>query len=205
MPYNDATVPIPPSPDHPTWPVSRSGRPPRLPQTGVRVGCGLALAIIGSFVAGLILSALIFSPHTVPNALPSTPASKTGVFKITVTDTFLNEALNASGNGTLSNIQTHIQPNGQLTISGIVHGAFIGSGQQGVVVLAPSVSQGKLVVNPVSGAVAGFPLPGLALDPIAKAVNQQLAQTSGFTLGNGQRMTAQSVSFGTGEMTISYA
>jgi hypothetical protein len=205
MPYNDATVPIPPSPDHPTWPVSRAGRAPRLPEAGRRIGCGVALALLGAFVAGMILSALIFSPHTAPGALASTSASKTGVFKITVTDAFLNQALNASGGGALSNIQTHIQPNGQLTISGIVHGAFIGSGQQGVVVLAPSVSQGKVVVSPVSGAVAGFPLPGLALDSIAKAVNQQLVQTSGFTLQNGQRMTAQSISFGTGEMTISYA
>lgn len=200
MTPNDATVPMHSPPSHPTWPAARRVRPPR------PAGCGLALGIFGAFVVGLILSALIFSPHTAPDALPSTQASQTGgVFKITVTDTFLNEALNASGGGGLSNIQTHIQPNGQLTISGIVQGSFIGSGQPAVVVLEPSVGQGRLVVNPVSGAVAGFPLPGVALRSIASAVNQQLVRASGFSLSSGQRLSVQRITFGAGEMTLIYA
>jgi hypothetical protein len=86
-----------------------------------------------------------------------------------------------------------------------MQGSIIGDGQAAVVVLEPSVSQGKLTVNPVSGAVAGFPLPGLALSSIASAVNQQLVRASGFSLSNGQRLSVQKITFGAGEMTLIYA
>ena len=205
MNYDDATIPAQASPDHPTWPTSPTSRPPRQPRLARPNGCALALGIVGAFVAGVILTALVFT-FTAPKAPLSTSTSQTGgALRVTITDTFLNDALNASGGDGLSQIQSHIQSNGRLTISGVLQGTPIGSGETAVVVLAPAVSQGKLIVNPVSGSIGGFPLPGLALDSVASTVNQQLSQANSLSIGGGLNLSVKSITFTDGAMTISYA
>jgi hypothetical protein len=209
MNYDDATVPMPQPDDHPTWPVAGPSRPPRLAPvspTARRSGCWLWLGVTGAFVAGLIVSAVIVGAALAPKAFSSTSASQTGgVLKVTITDTYLDKALNASEAGSLAQIQAHITTNGELTISGVLQGTGAGAGQTAVVVLAPAVSQGAVIVQAISGSVGGFPLPGDALDSIASAANQQLTPGSSVSLGGGQRLTAQSVSFADGQMTIAYA
>ncbi len=220
MSYDDATVPMQSPPDYPTWPAqpptpsrssrsSRSARPspPSRPASSGLRGCGVALAIAGAFIAGMVISTLLGAVLFAQAPNPATSSSASGgALKVTITDAFLNEALNASSaSGSLSNIQTHIQENGQLTISGTLQRTIIASGQTAVIVLAPSVSQGKLTVKIVSGSVGGFPLPGLALNPIVSSINQQLVKASRLSIGGGQHLTISGISFASGEMTLVYA
>ena len=217
MTYEDATEPVRRNPNQPTWPASPTSplpaqsRQSRLPVSR-RPGCGVALAIVGAFIAGAALSALIVSALFTQAPAPVTSSSATGgALTVTVTDTFLNKALNdqtlnASGaGGYLTHVQTHIETSGQLTIAGTLQGVPFASGQTAVIALAPSVSQGKLLITPISGSVGGFALPALVLNPIASSVNQQLTQANAIPLGGGQQLTAQGITFTNGAMTISYA
>jgi hypothetical protein len=210
MAYDDATTPLPTSPDHPTWPSAPPprawpvSRPTRQP-SAFRPGCGGALAIIGAFIAGALLSALIITVLFVRPPASATSASPTGgALRVTITDAFLNDAFKASSSGALTDVQSHIHSDGTLTISGVLQGASFASGQTAVIVLEPVVSQGKLTVRAVSGSIGGVTLPGLALAPIATRVNEQLAQASQVSLGGRQTLAIQAVTFTNGEMTIIY-
>lgn len=206
MNADDATVPMAQPGGYPNWPASGPSRPPSPARPARRLGCGVWLGVVSAFVAGLIVSAALSGALFAPSALPSTPASQTGgVFKIVVTDSYLDKALTDSAVGSLGQIQAHIQSNGHLTISGVVQGNSVAAGQAAVLVLAPAVAQGALSVRAVSGSVGGFPLPGSALTAFASAVNQQLTQGASVPIGGGQRLTAQSISFAEGQMTIAYA
>ena len=215
MSFDDATVPMQSPPHPPAWRAqppapqfhqSRQTPPSRLPNS-LRPGCGSALAIVGAFIAGAIISALIVGALFAQAPAPATSSSSTGgALRVTVTDSLLNKALNASSaSSALSNMQSHIGANGQLTISGVLQGTLFGSGQTAVIVMSPSVSQGKLSVKAVSGSVGGFPLPGLALTPIVTSMDQQLGKASSLSIGGGQRVTIKGISFASGEMTLTYA
>ncbi len=212
MSYDDATVPMQSPPNYPSWraqppsPQSPQSPPSRLPAS-FWPGCGIALAVVGAFIAGAIISALIVGVLFAKAPAPATSSNSTGgALTVTITDTLLNKALNgSSASGSLTNIQTHIEANGQLTISGVLQGTLFGSGQTAVIVLAPSVSQGELTVKAVSGSVGGFPLPGLALNPIVSSMDQQLAKASSLSIGGGQSLTIKGISFANGAMTLTYA
>lgn len=215
MSYDDATVPMQSPPGYPTWPAqppSRSSRParpspPARPTSSGLRGCGVALAVAGAFIAGVIVSALLVGTLFAQAPNPAASSSATGgALKVTITDAFLNQALNASSaSGSLSQIQTHIQANGQLTISGVLQHTIVASGQTAVIVLAPSVSQGKLTVKMVSGSVGGLPLPGVMLMPIVSSINKQLVKADRLSIGGGQYLTIKGMSFANGEMTMAYA
>ncbi len=211
MTSDDATVPMHAPQEYPTWPA----QPPTLPpnaahparmRTSFRPGCGGALALIGAFIAGVAITALVFGAFILPNPTHAISQAPTdGALKVTITDAFLNEALNtSSASATLTNVQTHIQADGKLTISGILQGTSFISGQTAVMVLAPTVSQGQLTVRAVSGSIGGFPLPGLALNQIAASLNQQITQVSNPSLGGGKNLTVKAVTFAEGAMTIIY-
>lgn len=215
MSYDDATVPMQSPPGYPTWPAqppSRSSRParpspPARPTPSGLRGCGVALAVAGAFIAGVVVSALLVGTLFAQAPNPAASSSATGgALKVTITDAFLNQALNASSaSGSLSQIQTHIQANGQLTISGVLQRTIVASGQTAVIVLAPSVSQGKLSVKMVSGSVGGLPLPGVMLMPIVSSINKQLVKADRLSIGGGQYLTIKGMSFANGEMTMAYA
>ncbi len=213
MTDGDATLPMQASSDYPTWPSPPSpsmGAPGSpgfsRPPSSIWRGCGVALAVTGAFIAGAVIAALLVSALFIPAPTPATSSKPTnGALKVTITDAFLNEALKASSAGdTLSDVQAHIQSNGEITISGVLRGSIIASGQDTVIVLAPSVSQNKLTVNAVSASVGGVPLPALALTPITSSLNQRLAQASDPSIGGGQSLTVKGITFADGEMTIIY-
>lgn len=216
MANDEATVPMQAPSDHPTWPAtppsplagaagsSRSPRPLSQPFS-MRRGCGVALLVAGAFIAGAIISALVFSALFLPSPSPATSSNPgNGSLRVTITDAFLNEALSSNAGGSLSHAQAHIQSNGEITISGELQSVILFSGQNAVIVLAPSVVQNKLTIKAVSASVGGVPLPALALTPITSSLNQQLAQASAPSLGGGQSLTVKSVTFTNGEMTIIY-
>lgn len=215
---DDATIPMQPlspaaPPTPPTWPTeppqpTRAPSGPAAPKraTGFWRGCGLTLAFAGVFLVGMALSAilmaLIFLPPLAPAASSPSPNA---LVKVTITDAFLNKALANSAAGTLTNAQSHITADGKITISGVLQGVPVESGQTAVIVLEPSVSNGALTVTAVSGSVDGVPLPDYALSPITSNVNSQLGQTNVMSFGNGQQLTVKGVSFADGAMTIIYA
>lgn len=215
MAYDDGTLPMPYSQEAPTWPSAP--QPPRAarPIRGVAQrrtpsapgGCGLALAVIVAFLGGAVLATIITALLVAPRPLPPASTSHvTPVLTLTLTDAFFTDALNASdARGTLTQIQTHIQRDGSMTVSGTLRGAPVGNGQTATIVLAPGVSQGRITVTAISGSVGALPVPVFALDRIAGALNTQLAKSSAIQLGGGQQLTAQSITFADGKMTISYA
>ena len=215
MPYNEPTVPMAASQEAPTWPSApippRAGSPGRpiiyqRPPTAAR-GCGLGLAVIVAFLGGAVLATIITALLVAPRPLPPATIDHTiPALKITLTDNFLTEGLNASdAGGLLDGIQTHIQRDGQLTVSGSLRGVAVGSGQTATFVFAPTVSKGRLTVEAISGSVGALPVPIPALSRIADALNTQLAKSSAIQLGGGQQLTAQGITFSDGQMTISYA
>ncbi len=211
MTNDDATIPMHAPQEYPTWPAQPPALPPNAARpararASFRPGCGGALALIGAFIAGVAITALLFSAFILPDPVPATSKTPTdGALKVTITDAFLNEALNtSSASATLTNVQTHIQAGGKLTISGILQGTPFAAGQTAVIVLAPTVSQGQLSVKAVSGSIGGFPLPGIALNQIASSLNQQITQVSRPSLGGGKSLTVKALSFADGEMTIIY-
>lgn len=213
MAYDDATVPMynqGGQGEPPTWPTTppargRIWRGGRRPAAGP--GCGVALAVIAAFLVGAAFAAILTAILVAPRALP--PASSnhtTAALRLTLTDNFFDRGLTASSaNGLLTNIQTHIQPDGQLKLSGQLRGVPVGSGQTATFVFAPTVSQGRIKVVAISGSVGALPVPAAALGQLATALNQQLAPASAVPIGGGQRLTVQRITFADGELTINYA
>jgi hypothetical protein len=210
MSYDDATVPMYNQGEAPTWPTTpparaRVWRGPRRPPASP--GCGLALAIVAAFLVGAAFAAVLTAILVAPRALPPATSNHTAAaLKLTLTDNFFDQGLNASdANGLLTGIQTHIQPDGELKISGTLRGSPAGSGQTATFVFAPTVSQGRIKVAPISGSVGALPVPAAVLSRLAAALNLQLASASAIQLGGGQQLTVQRITFADGELTISYA
>ena len=210
MSYSEPTVPMYNQAEPPTWPTTppsarRSSRPAQRVSSGQ--GCGVALAILAAFLVGAalaaVLTAILFAPRPLP---PVTSNHTTAALKLTLTDNFLDEGLNASdANGLLNGIQAHIEPNGRLTVTGTLRGTPVGAGQTATFVFAPRVSQSRIQVTAISGSVGQLPVPAAALSHLADALNQQLASSNTIPIGGGQQLTVQGVTFADGEMTFSYA
>jgi hypothetical protein len=170
------------------------------------LGCGLALALIAAFLLGVVVTSFVFSAWFLPAPPPAVASDPGGAaLKITVTDTLLTDEMNANSNGVLTNIQTHIAANGQVSVSGILQGTLVGEGQTAVIVLAPRVSQGKITVTAVSGSVGGFLLPAYVLAPIASKVTTALSQSSSIPISGSQQLTVKGLTFTNGALTISYS
>lgn len=201
---DDVTQPYQPSATPRSWPPARPTRPPRQS----RQGRGLVWGIVG-FIAGCILTALVAMAAFVPAPAPSAATqSSAAVLKVTLTDSLLTTAM-ASGQQpsavSLTQPRAHIQPNGEIVITGVLEGTPVAAGSAVTVVTQPYVSQRTLAIKVLRASVGGFALPPATLNLLRDQINQQLAKSSHVSLGVGQGLDVSGIVFDNGAMTISYS